>query len=46
MQAIDRGSHLVILNNATTYLNVRADVVIQEDVAAIMPAIAEQVIHG
>jgi len=46
MQAIDRGSHLVILNNATTYLNVRADVVIQEDVAAIMPAIVEQVIHG
>jgi len=46
MQAIDRGSHLVILNNATTYLNVRADVVIQEDVAAIMPAIAEQVING
>jgi NAD-dependent deacetylase len=46
MQAIDRGSHLVILNNATTYLNVRADVVIQEDVATILPAIAEQVLHG
>jgi NAD-dependent deacetylase len=46
MQAIDRGSHLVILNNSTTYLNVRADVVIQEDVAAILPAIAEQVING
>jgi NAD-dependent deacetylase len=46
MQAIDRGSHLVILNNAETYLNVRADVVIQEDVAAILPAIAEQVING
>jgi NAD-dependent deacetylase len=46
MQAIDRGSHLVILNNAVTYLNVRADVVIQEDVAAIMPAIAEQVLNG
>ncbi|MGB7876252.1 MAG: NAD-dependent deacylase [Anaerolineales bacterium] len=46
MQAIDRGSHLVILNNATTYLNVRADVVIQEDVATILPTIAEQVING
>lgn len=46
MQAIDRGAHLVILNNATTYLNVRADVVIQDDVAEILPAIAEQVIHG
>ncbi len=46
MQAIDRGAHLVILNNAETYLNVRADVVIQEDVATILPAIAEQVLHG
>jgi len=46
MQAIDRGSHLVILNNATTYLNVRADVVIQEDVADILPAITEQVLNG
>lgn len=46
MQAIDRGAHLVILNHAITYLNVRADVVIQEDVAAVLPAIAEQVLHG
>ncbi len=46
MQAIDRGSHLVILNNATTYINVRADVVIQEDVATVLPAIVEQVLHG
>lgn len=46
MQAIDRGSHLVILNHAITYLNVRADVVIQEDVATVLPAIAEQVLHG
>lgn len=46
MQAIDRGSHLVILNNATTYLNVRADVIIQEDVADILPAITEQVLNG
>jgi len=46
MQAIDRGAHLVILNNATTYLNVRADVVIQEDIASILPAIAEEVLNG
>jgi NAD-dependent deacetylase len=46
MQAIDRGAHLVILNHAITYLNVRADVVIQEDVAAILPVIAEQVLDG
>jgi NAD-dependent deacetylase len=46
MQAIDRGSHLVIVNHAVTYLNVRADVVIQEDVAEVLPAIAQQVLHG
>jgi len=46
MQAIDRGAHLVILNNTRTYLNVRADVVIQEDVASILPSIAEQVLNG
>jgi len=46
MQAIDRGAHLVILNNTATYLNVRADVAILEDVADIIPAIAEQVLHG
>ena len=46
MQAIDRGAHLVILNNARTYLNVRADVVIQEDIASALPAIAEEVLNG
>ena len=44
MHAIDRGAHLVILNNTETYLNVRADVAIQEDVATIIPEIAEQVL--
>ena len=29
-----------------TYLNVRADVVILEDVAVIIPAIAEKVLNG
>ena len=46
MQAIDRGAHLIILSNAETYLNVRADVVIQEDLADIIPAIAERVLNG
>jgi NAD-dependent deacetylase len=46
MQAIDRGAHLVILNNSTTYIDVRADVVIQEDIAEVIPAIAEQVLNG
>lgn len=46
MQALDRGAHLIIVNNSPTYLNVRADIVILENVAEILPAIAEQVYHG
>jgi NAD-dependent deacetylase len=46
MQALDRGAHLIIINNTQTYLNTRADVVILEDVAMIIPAIAERVLHG
>jgi NAD-dependent deacetylase len=46
MQALDRGAHLIIVNNAQTYLNVRADVVIPEDAAAIIPAIVEKVLYG
>lgn len=43
MQAIDRGAHLVIINNSDTYLNARADVVLREDLAAVLPAISERV---
>ena len=46
MQALDRGAHLVIINNVPTYLNVRADAAIQENVSDIIPAIAEQVLYG
>ncbi len=46
MQALDRGAHLIILNNTPTYLNVRADVVILDDVATILPAITERVLNG
>jgi NAD-dependent SIR2 family protein deacetylase len=43
MQALDHGAHLIILNNSFTYLDVRADSVLQGDVADMLPAIAEQV---
>ena len=46
MQALDRGAHLIIINNTQTYLNVRADVAILEDVAVIVPAIVERVLYG
>ena len=32
--SLDRGAHLIIINNTPTYLNVRADVVILDDVAS------------
>jgi NAD-dependent deacetylase len=46
MQALDRGAHLIIINNTPTYLNARADVVIMEDVAITIPEIAKRVFHG
>jgi NAD-dependent deacetylase len=46
MQTLDRGGHLIIVNNSPTYLNVRADVVILEDVAEIIPAIAARAVDG
>lgn len=46
MQALDRGAHLIIINNTETYLNVRADVTLFEDVAEVIPAITERVLNG
>lgn len=46
MQALEAGAHLIIINNSPTYLNARADVVISQDVAHVLPAIAQRVIHG
>ena len=46
MQAIDHGAHLIVINNTPTYVNVRADIVIMENVASILPAIAKRVHHG
>lgn len=46
MQALDRGAHLIIINNTPTYLNARADIVIMDDVAITIPEIAKRVIHG
>jgi NAD-dependent deacetylase len=46
MLVLDRGAHLIIINNTPTYLNVRADVIIMDDVAATLPKIAKRVFHG
>ena len=37
MQALDRGAHLLIINNSPTYLDVRADAILQGDVVYIIP---------
>ena len=46
MQALDHGAHLIIINNTPTYLNVRADISILDDVALTIPAIMEKVLNG
>lgn len=46
VQALDRGAHLIIVNNTPTYLDERADVLIMDDVAAILPEIAKRVRNG
>ncbi len=46
MQAVDRGAHLLIVNNSPTYIDVRADAVLNGDVVDIIPAIVEQALHG
>jgi NAD-dependent deacetylase len=46
MQALDRGAHLIVINNTPTYINPRADIVIMDDVAAVIPEIIKRAIHG
>jgi NAD-dependent deacetylase len=42
MQAVDRGAHLIIINNVPTYLSVRADINIYADAALVVPEIAKR----
>lgn len=46
MQAVDRGAHLIIVNQTPTYLSVRADINIFENVADVIPLIKDQVMYG
>jgi NAD-dependent deacetylase len=43
-RALQHGAHLIIINQSPTYIDVRADVLINADVAEILPIIAEAVI--
>jgi NAD-dependent deacetylase len=44
MRALENGAHLIMINHSHTYLDVRADVVLHEDVADIIPRIVDQLI--
>lgn len=46
MQALDRGAHLIVINQTPTYVNVRADVILMDDVASIIPEISKRVLNG
>jgi NAD-dependent deacetylase len=42
MRALENGAHLILINHSVTYLDVRADVVLHEDVAEIIPSIVDE----
>lgn len=44
MRALENGAHLIIVNHSETYIDVRADVVIHEDVARVLPRIVAEVL--
>jgi NAD-dependent deacetylase len=44
MRALENGAHLILINHSATYLDVRADVVLHEDVADIIPAIVAELL--
>lgn len=46
VKALDNGATLAIINHQTTYIDVRASVLIRGDVAEIIPKIEREVIHA
>ncbi len=43
MRALENGAHLILINFSKTYLDVRADVVLHEDVDVVIPRIVQAV---
>jgi len=43
MRALENGAHLILITHSTTYLDVRADVVLHEDIASVLPRIVAEV---
>ena len=46
MRALENGAHLIVINQSQTYLDIRADVVLRENVADILPRIVQEVTGG
>ncbi len=44
MRALENGAHLIIVNNTSTYIDVRADYVFNDDVADILPRLTAEVL--
>jgi NAD-dependent deacetylase len=44
MRAVENGAHLIIINQTRTYIDERADIVLEEDVAEIIPMIIKEVL--
>lgn len=44
MRAVENGAGLIIINQSSTYIDVRADVILNGDVSIILPRIATEVI--
>ena len=47
MQTLDKGGHLIIINQTPTYLDVRADILFTQNVATLLPELTNRVLnHG
>ena len=44
VRALDNGAHLVLINRSHTYIDVRADFLIREDVVDVIPMVAKEVL--
>ncbi len=46
LQAVEHGAKLIIINNAPTFMDVRADLVIHADVTEVLPQVTEVVLSN
>lgn len=44
MRALEKGAHLIIINQTQTYADVRADIVLAHDVALVIPLLVDEVL--